>query len=97
MLYVNPVFGRYVEEKGRSEPMEPAQSDALLQYLYAQADHPEYCFSFVYEPGSMAFWDNRACMHRGLSEFGQHERSMRRVTVQGDSPFFSPETAASRL
>ena len=54
MLYVNPVFGRYVEEKGSSDPMEPAQSDALLQYLYAQADHPEYCFSFVYEPGSMA-------------------------------------------
>ena len=27
-------------------------------------------------------------MHRALKEFGPHERSMRRVTIQGDVPFF---------
>ena len=38
-------------------------------------------------------WDNRACMHRALQDFGPHERSMRRVTIQGDVPFYSAHGA----
>ena len=35
MLYVNPTFGRYVEVAA-GQPMEEAESDALLQDLYHQ-------------------------------------------------------------
>ena len=97
MLYVNPNFGRYVEVGGGSDtPMEEGTSDALLQHLYSQANFPEYQCYFRYEEGSMAFWDNRACMHRATVDFSGHERAMRRVTVQGsDPPFWRPQSAPS--
>jgi taurine dioxygenase len=61
MLYVNPVFGRYIcdiaeGEDGAGVPMDHGQqSDAILSYLYKQANHPEYNFSYVYRPGDMTF------------------------------------------
>jgi alpha-ketoglutarate-dependent taurine dioxygenase len=83
------VFGRYIEEAD-GVPMDASQSDAILAHLYEQANHPEYNFTYFYSPGDMTFWDNRACMHRALQDFGPHERSMRRVTIQGGVPFFGP-------
>jgi chromosome segregation and condensation protein ScpB len=47
MLYVNPVFGRYIEQV-EGVPMQQELSDAALEYLYQQASHPEYCFNYVY-------------------------------------------------
>ena len=92
MLYVNPTFGRYVEETpGR--PLEESASDALLQRLYDQSNFPEYQCFFRYEAGSMAFWDNRACMHRASVDFSPHERVMRRVTIQGSAPYYDPQAA----
>lgn len=40
MLYVNPTFGRYVEESP-GVPMEEGASTALLQRLYSQSNFPE--------------------------------------------------------
>jgi taurine dioxygenase len=94
MLYVNPSFGRYVEEEhGRPDPA----SDALLKTLYEQANHPEYQCFFRYEEGDMVFWDNRSCMHRATVDFSPHERTMRRVTIQGrEPPFFDPSAVATK-
>ena len=44
MLYVNPNFGRYVEADG--QPIDEAESDLLLERLYAQCLNPEYQCSF---------------------------------------------------
>lgn len=93
MLYVNPTFGRYVEH-APGIPMEESKSDALLQHLYNQSNFPEYQCFFRYESGSMAFWDNRACMHRASVDFSPHARVMRRVTVQGNTaPYYDPHGA----
>ena len=95
---VNPTFGRYVE-KAPGLPMEESASDELLQRLYSQSNFPEYQCFFRYESGSMAFWDNRACMHRASVDFSSHARVMRRVTIQGDAPFYDPhdtQAAAAR-
>ena len=92
MLYVNPTFGRYVEEMP-GHPMEESASDALLQTLYNQSNFPEYQCFFRYEAGSMAFWDNRACMHRASVDFSPHERVMRRVTIQGTAPYYDSQAA----
>jgi hypothetical protein len=35
-------------------------------------------------------------MHRALQDFGPHERSMRRVTIQGDVPYFAEAATAAR-
>eukprot|EP01045_Picozoa_sp_COSAG04_P011615 COSAG04_NODE_753_length_10568_cov_1.796733_5_plen_413_part_00 len=81
--------GKYVEG------MEAEESDALLARLYAQAENPEYQCFFRYEAGSLAFWDNRSCMHRALSDSYPHTRKMRRVTIQGSEPYYDPQALAA--
>jgi|EP01049_Picozoa_sp_SAG25_P014735 alpha-ketoglutarate-dependent taurine dioxygenase len=58
--------------------------------LYSQAENPEYQCFFKYTAGSLAFWDNRSCMHRALSNSYPFPREMRRVTIQGTQPYYSP-------
>mmetsp|Transcript_54629 Transcript_54629/g.117305 ORF Transcript_54629/g.117305 Transcript_54629/m.117305 type:complete len:390 (+) Transcript_54629:57-1226(+) len=82
MLYVNAAFTRYIEGLPRE------QSDKLLMLLYSQANCPEYQCRFRWEEGSVAFWDNRACLHLATSDYYPQGRMMDRVTIQGDVPFY---------
>lgn len=84
LIYVNGAFTDYI--KG----MERDESDSLLKYLYSRAAVPEYQCRFRWAPGSLAFWDNRACQHYAASDYFPNIRIMERVTVAGDKPYFSP-------
>ena len=42
---------------------------------------------FRWEPGSVAFWDNRATQHIVSNDFLPAKRIMERVTVVGDRPY----------
>jgi taurine dioxygenase len=79
-LYVNAAFTRSIEG------LDPAESDALLAHLYAQAAIPEYQCRFRWEPNSIAFWDNRASQHYAVSDYWPAVRRMERVTIVGDRP-----------
>lgn len=82
VLFVN---GYYVEQiTGVSRP----ESAALLQMLLEQAVRPEYTVRFRWEPGSVAFWDNRATIHLAPSDHAHvgAPRIMHRVMLQGDIP-----------
>ncbi len=83
-LYVNIAFTSHV--KGLSAK----ESDWLLQHLYDQAKLPEYQCRFRWTPGSIAFWDNRACQHYAASDYHPAVRIMERATVAGDKPYFDP-------
>jgi taurine dioxygenase len=80
ILYVNAVFTSHIEGMPREE------SDALLDFLYRQATVPEYQCRFHWEPGSVAFWDNRAVQHYASTAYWPDRRVMERVTVIGDRP-----------
>lgn len=80
-IYVNAAFTQYIVG------MERDESDALLAHLYAQAAIPEYQCRFRWEPGSIAFWDNRASQHYAASDYWPAVRRMERVTIVGDRPF----------
>ena len=80
ILYVNAVFTSHIEGMPRDE------SDSLLDYLYRQATVPEYQCRFRWEPGSVAFWDNRAVQHYASNDYWPDRRVMERVTVIGDRP-----------
>lgn len=82
LLYVNVAFTDYI--KG----MERKESDELLAYLYSRAAIPEYQCRFRWAPGSIAFWDNRACQHYAASDYFPNVRVMERVTIAGDRPYF---------
>ncbi len=81
-LFVNRGFTTHIEGLKRHE------SDALLAMLYAHAETPEYQCRFKWEPGSVAFWDNRAAMHHAMWDYFPHSRLAHRVTIAGDKPFY---------
>jgi alpha-ketoglutarate-dependent taurine dioxygenase len=63
------------------------ESKQLLELLYRQCEKPEYTCRFHWEPGSVAFWDNRATLHYALDDYGNQPRYAHRVTVRGDIPY----------
>ncbi len=83
VIYVNGAFTSHI--KGLAED----ESRSLLAHLYAQAANPEIQCRFRWAPGSIAFWDNRACQHFAASDYFPARRVMERATVKGDRPFYS--------
>ncbi|MFI0809242.1 TauD/TfdA dioxygenase family protein [Streptomyces echinatus] len=82
VLSVNGYYLEQIVDLSRPE------SAALLEMLLEQAVRPEYTVRFRWEPGSVAFWDNRATIHLAP---GDHThvgapRIMHRVMLQGDVP-----------
>jgi taurine dioxygenase len=81
-LYVNPSFTRYIVG------LSPFESRSLLELFYTQLARPEYTVRFKWEPGSVAFWDNRSTVHLAPTDFQHldHDRRLYRVTLVGDVP-----------
>jgi alpha-ketoglutarate-dependent sulfate ester dioxygenase len=63
------------------------ESKFLLEMLYRHCEKPEYACRFHWEPGSVAFWDNRATLHYALDDYASAPRFAHRVTVRGDVPY----------
>jgi taurine dioxygenase len=79
-LYINR--GHTSHFKGWSEE----ESTPLLGYLFAHQVRPELTCRFHWEPGSLAFWDNRCTQHNPVNDYHGHRRVMHRVTLAGDTP-----------
>ncbi len=62
------------------------ESEPLLDYLFAQQIRPELTCRFRWEPGSVAFWDNRCAQHNPVNDYHGFRRVMHRVTLAGDVP-----------
>ena len=80
ILYVN--YGHTVGFVGMTE----AESAPILDYLFAHQRQPEFSCRFKWEPGSIAFWDNRATQHNPLNDYHGFKRVMHRITIAGDRP-----------
>lgn len=81
ILYVNPQFT--IRIKG----MKEKESRALLDFLYTQAQVPEYQFRLRWQPGMIVLWDNASTQHYAANDYYPNRRHMERVAVQGDRPF----------
>lgn len=79
-LYVN------VAHTARFAGWTEAESAPLLDYLFAHQVKPEFTCRFRWEPGSIAFWDNRAAQHNPVNDYHGHRRLMHRITLAGDRP-----------
>ena len=66
--------------------MTEAESTPLLEYLFAHQVRPEFTCRFHWEPGSIAFWDNRCALHNPINDYHGFRRIMHRVTLAGDRP-----------
>ena len=80
-LFVNASFTTHIVG------MDPAESDALLRHLYAQAHTPEFQVRHRWAEGTVAFWDNRATQHYAVGDYGRHVRVAERVAIKGGRPF----------
>ena len=76
-LYVNSNF------TVRIEGWSDGESAALLGYLYQHAARPEFTARFRWQPGSLAFWDNRSTWHLALNDYAGHRRLLHRITIEG--------------
>jgi taurine dioxygenase len=84
VLFVNTAFTSHIEGLSDSE------SRSLLDRLYATAADPEIQCRFRWQPGSIAFWDNRVCQHFAASDYFPQRRVMERVTIAGCRPYYEP-------
>lgn len=91
VLYVNRPFTSHISG------MQPEESSTLLELLVRQADVPEYQCRFHWEPGSVAFWDNRTTQHYAVSDYHPQVRVMERVTIIGDRPVGPAAASATAL
>jgi taurine dioxygenase len=91
-LFVNPVFVERILD------VSPIESRWILEYLFAELTRPEYTVRFRRQPGSEAFWDNRATAHLGPQDLGHLdvERVLHRVTLIGETPV-GPDGRPSEL
>jgi taurine dioxygenase len=80
MLFVNTSFTTRITGMARDE------SDRLLRFLFQQAHVPEYQVRFRWQPGDIAFWDNRATQHYAVNDYGDARRVAERVAIAGDRP-----------
>jgi taurine dioxygenase len=74
------------EHTERFDGMTITESRPLLDWLQEHLTAPEFTTRFRWEPGSLAFWDNRRVGHRALDDYPGQRRVMHRITIAGDTP-----------
>ena len=82
LLYVSPGFLTSIVG------LTPRESQRLLELLWEHVIRPEYTVRFKWEPGSIAFWDNRSTAHLPPVDIfhSDFERQFYRVTLVGEIP-----------
>lgn len=66
--------------------LSKTDSARLYNILQDHLTKPENTVRWRWQPGDVAFWDNRATQHRAIADFGLQRRTLRRATVAGDVP-----------
>jgi alpha-ketoglutarate-dependent taurine dioxygenase len=79
-LYVN------VAHTERFSSMTREESLPLLRYLFQHQVRSEFTCRFRWQPGSIAFWDNRCAQHNAINDYPGRRRLMHRLTLAGDRP-----------
>lgn len=89
-LFVNPGFTLGIDG------MTNEEAAPILQRLYDHAGQDQFSCRFAWEPGSIAFWDNRAVWHLAQNDYAGHRRVMHRITLDGCELEGANPTIASR-
>ena len=82
-VYVNRLM------TARIEGLEKAESDSLLEELFAITEDPAIVYAHIWQPGDLVIWDNR-CITHARTDFPANERRLlHRTTLVGTvSPSF---------
>ncbi|WP_235903570.1 TauD/TfdA dioxygenase family protein [Pontixanthobacter luteolus] len=79
LLYVNSSFTINIVGRTREESLP------LLNRLYDAALSAENECKVVWQPGTVAIWDNRVTWHNAMNDYQGYAREMHRITLSGDA------------
>jgi len=68
------------------EGMTIAESRPLLDFLYEHSTTPDNVYRHMWQVGDVVMWDNRCTMHYAVHDYGEAERVLNRITLQGEVP-----------
>ncbi|HEY4174481.1 MAG TPA: TauD/TfdA family dioxygenase [Rhodopila sp.] len=91
LVCTHPESGRRMLYLGRRrmawiEGLSLADSDALLDEIWAHATRPEISFTHRWRVGDLVLWDNRCTMHRRDPFDAASRRVMHRTQIKGAAP-----------
>lgn len=78
-IYLNRLFTTSLRQ------LKPAESHALLEYIYDFCEQPEFCTRHRWSPGDLLMWDNRATLHYAVGDYDE-PRMLHRCMVHGIKP-----------
>lgn len=80
VLFVSPSFLKSIVG------LTPRESQKILEILWEHVTRPEYTVRFKWNPGDIAFWDNRSTAHLAPRDIFQSDfdRQLYRITLVGD-------------
>ena len=81
VVFVNSLFTTHIEG------LPPAESAAILNFLFEHITRDEYTCRFHWRPHSIAIWDNRSTQHKPINDYFPARRLMHRITIDGDKPY----------
>lgn len=74
-IFANELHTTYIKGVSRTT------GESLLRILFGALENPELHARFVWEPRSLAVWDNRLVQHRAIHDYGEQRRVLYRVTI----------------
>jgi taurine dioxygenase len=91
LVCTHPESGRRMLYLGRRrmawiEGLALAESEALLDEIWAHATRPEISFTHRWRVGDLVLWDNRCTMHRRDPFDAAARRVMHRTQIKGAAP-----------
>jgi taurine dioxygenase len=89
VLYANPGYSMRINE------LPQAESDEVLEFLFAHQVKPEYIYKFEWHEGDVLMWENFGTLHNAVADYGPDEhRLIKRCQVMADK-FFSEQAIAA--
>ncbi|AUX71291.1 taurine dioxygenase [Erwinia pyrifoliae] len=92
VIRTHPVSGKkalFVNEgfTTRIVGLHDKESDALLNFLFAHINKPDFQVRWRWQQDDVAIWDNRVTQHYANADYLPQRRIMHRATILGDKPF----------
>jgi alpha-ketoglutarate-dependent taurine dioxygenase len=82
VLYCNPGYAIRINE------LDEAESDRMLQTLFAHQLQPRYQYTHRWTEGDVLMWDHIGTLHKAIADYGPDEhRLMKRCQVMADRVF----------
>jgi len=78
LIFVNKAMTSHIDGLPRDE------SEAILGFLYAHCQKPEFHVRFQWRDHSIAFWDNRCTQHKAIWDYYPNVRLGYRIQIKGD-------------